>query len=134
MAIYPERLRVTDHDLVVTTDPMPTLTRDQREGESPSVLYVAYRHLDRWFDASRRDRHTATLSRIDVAVLSPRVRFLAWHLLVLSGQARPVLDAFPNLRPLAAQRHVPTPIDPPIVLSERPRHSWAYFRQVGIWL
>ncbi|GEB95180.1 hypothetical protein [Microbacterium lacticum] len=118
----------------MTTDPMPPLTRDQREGESPSVLYVAYRHLDRWFDASRRDRHTATLSRIDVAVLSPRVRFLAWHLLVLSRQARPVLDAFPNLRPLAEERCTPTPIEPPLVLSERPRHAWSYLRSVGIHL
>lgn len=128
------RLRVTDHDLRVTFDPMPILTRDQREGESSEVLYCVYRHLDRWFDASRRERHAATLARIDVAALSPRVQFLAWHLLVLSGQARPVLDAFPNLRPLAAQRHVSTPIDPPLVLSERPRHSWAYFRSVGVWL
>lgn len=113
---------------------MPILTRDQREGESPAVLYSAYRHLDRWFDASRRERHAATLARIDVAALSPRVRFLAWHLLVLSQQARPVLDASPNLRSLAAQRHVPTPIDPPLVLSEHPRYAWTYFREVGIWL
>ncbi|MFV4912356.1 hypothetical protein PFZ49_02020 [Microbacterium lacticum] len=98
------------------------------------MLYAAYRHLDRWFDASRRERHAATLARIDVAALSPRVRFLAWHLLVLSGQARPVLDAFPNLRPLADERHTPTPIDPPLVLSEHPRHSWAYLRTVGILL
>lgn len=113
---------------------MPLLTRDQREGESPEMLYGIYRHLDRWFDASRRDRHAATLARIDVDALSPRVRYLAWHLLVLGRQTRAVLDAFPNLRALAEQRHVPTPIDPPLVLTERPRHSWSYFREVGIWL
>lgn len=115
-------------------DPMPLLSRDQREGELPEVLYCIYRHLDRWFDASRRGRHADTLSRIDVAALSPRVRFLAWHLLVLSRQARPVLDAFPNLRSLSAERHAQTPIDPPLVLSEHPRHSWGYLRTVGIWL
>lgn len=113
---------------------MLILARDQREGETPYVLYSIYRHIDRWIDPRRRGTHADVLKSIDIPALSPRICFLFWHALVLSGQARPLLDDFPNLRPLAAQRNVAVPIEPPLLLRDPPRHSWSYFRRVGIWL
>lgn len=110
------------------------LTRDQREGETPGALYGTWRHLDRWIDPRRRETHSDVLRSIDVSALSPRIRFLFWHTLVLSKQARSLLDGFPNLRPLAAQRSAPVPIDPPLILRDPPQHSWSYFHRVGIWL
>ena len=123
-----------DHDGLVTLDANAILTRDQREGETPDTLYSTYRYLDRWLDSGKRERYSDTLASIEIDRLSPRVQYLFWHLLVLTRQARSVLGAFPNLRPLAAQRHVETPLDPPLVLSANPRHSWAYFTRVGIIL
>ncbi|MGO1851849.1 MAG: hypothetical protein ACTH0V_00385 [Microbacteriaceae bacterium] len=110
--------------------PHPTLTRDQREGESPDVMYGAYRYLDRLF-AEQRPHRRDEIAALDVSQLSPRVRYLLRHLLILQRRYAQVLAEFPNLRPLHDERGMV--LDRPIVLADPPRHSWAYFREKGIW-
>ena len=114
-----------------TSVPHPSLTRDLDEGETPDGMYAAYRYLDRMF-AEPRDHRREEIASLDVSRLSPRVRYLAWHLLILQGRARKMLREFPNLRPLAAERR--TVLDRPIILRQPPRDSWAYLRRHGIRL
>lgn len=112
--------------------PHPSLTRDLDEGrETPEGMYAAYRYLDRLF-ADPRPHRRDELAALDPDQLSPRVRYLAWHILILQGRARRTIDDHPNLRPLAREQR--TVLDRPIVLSDPPRHSWAYFKRKGIWL
>lgn len=110
--------------------PHPALTRDQVEGESPEVMYGAYRYLDRMF-AERREHRRDEIASLDLTQLSPRVRYLMRHLLILQRRYREVLQAYPNLRPLHDERDMV--LDRPIVLADPPRHSWGYFRKKGIW-
>lgn len=111
--------------------PHPSLTRDLDEGETPDGMYAAYRYLDRMF-AETRGHRREEIASLDVSQLSPRVRYLAWHLLILQGRAREMLAAYPNLRPLAKEDHAV--LDRPIVLRHPPRDSWAYLRRHGIRL
>lgn len=57
---------------------------------------------------------------MDVGQLSPRVQYLLWHVIVLQGRGRALLERSVTLDRL-------------IVLTDPPRHSWAYPRQHGIW-
>lgn len=113
-------------------NPHPSLTRDRDEGvETPEGMYAAYRYLDRMF-AEPRPHRAEEIASLDVAALSPRVQYLAWHLLVLQRRARPMLERYPNLRPLAKQRHVT--LDRDILLDRAPRDAWQYFKKNGIRL
>lgn len=109
----------------------PVLLRDQTEGESPNTWYSIFRYMDRMFEPKRTHRQ-AEIAAIDLSVLSPRVRYLMRHLLILQGRYVETLWRYPNLRPLQDEADVV--LDEPIVLSDPPRHSWAYFKRKGIWL
>lgn len=109
----------------------PVLLRDQTEGESPDVWYSIYRYMDRMFEPKRVHRQ-AEIAAIDLSVLSPRVRYLMRHLLILQGRYVETLRRYPNLRPL--QREADVVLDEPIVLADPPRHSWSYFKRKNIFL
>lgn len=116
-----------DHDEHMPVHPV--LLRDQTEGEDPTVWRTAWRYMDRMF-AERRDHRRVEIASIDLDALSPRMRYLMRHLLILQGRYRQMLDDFPNLRGLQQD----TEIDRPIILSDPPRHTWSYFKRKGIWL
>lgn len=118
--------------------PHPSLTRDQtEEGETPEAMYAAFRYLDRLFSAPPHKNRGPEIAALDVERLSPRVRYLAWHLLVLQKRAnldrlRLLLEENPNLRPLARERY--TTLDHEIVLQDPPLDAWAYLKKNGIRL
>lgn len=109
----------------------PVLLRDQTEGESPDVWYSIYRYMDRMF-AERRPHRRTEIAALDLEKLSPRARYLMRHLLVLQGRYVETLRRYPNLRPL--QREAGVVLDEPIVLSDSPRHAWAWLRKQNIFL
>lgn len=80
--------------------------------------------------AERRDQRHDHIASIDLDLLSPRMRCLMRHLLIAQHRYRRMLDEPPNLRGLQQD----TTIDRPIILSDPPRHTWAYFKRNGIWL
>ena len=119
-----------DHDVAMTIH--PALLRDQLEGESPEIMYGAYRYADHLFADRRTDRREE-LAGLDVTMLSARVRFLLCHLLILQGRYKQMLDTYPNLRALEDVREMV--LETPIVLTApTPRHTWGYFRRKNIWL
>lgn len=117
-----------DHDELVTTRVSPVLLRDQ-SGETPESWYAAYRYMDRMF-AERRDHRSEEIASLDLSLLSYRMKYLMKCLLVLQRRYAETLDRYPNLRGLDGV----TSIDEPIILSDPPRHAWAFFKRKGIWL
>lgn len=109
----------------------PALTRDQ-EDPTPNAYYGAFRYMNRMFEPKRVHRQEE-ISAIDLSDLSFEVCYLMRHLLILSHRYEDVLNAYPNLRGLEAAKFKVV-IDPPLILTDPPCHSWAYFREKNIWL
>ena len=109
----------------------PALTQDQ-EDSTPDAYYSAYRYMDRMFEPKRVHRREE-IAAIDLNGLSFEVCYLMRHLLILSGRYERVLRDYPNLRGLEAP-NLKGVIDPPLVLTDPPRHVWSYFRKKNIWL
>ena len=107
------------------------LTRDQ-EDPTPDAYYGAYRYMDRMFEPKRTHR-SEEIAAIDLSKLSFEVQYLMRHLLILKRQYEQTLRDYPNLRGLEASK-LKQVIDPPLVLTDPPRHTWSYFRKKGIWL
>lgn len=107
----------------------PVLLRDQTEGENPTTWRTAWRYMDRMF-AERRDHRRDEIASIDLDLLSPRMRYLMRHLLILQGRYEAMLNEHANLRGLQQN----TEITEPIILTDPPRHTWRYFKEKGIWL
>ena len=107
------------------------LTRDQEE-PTPNAYYSAYRYMDRMFEPKRTHRREE-IAAIRLDDLSFEVQYLMRHLLILSRRYEQALNEYPNLRGLESPK-LKEVIDPPLILSENPRHPWSYFREKGIWL
>ena len=117
--------------------PHPKLTADLDSGETPEVMYAAWRYADRMFSAPPHKQRGPEIAALDVSLLSPRMQFLLWRLIV--GQRRQsmrrvqeFLDTYPNLRPLEAQRYVV--LEEPIWLDRDPLYAWEYFTKHQIYL
>lgn len=115
----------------MTTRLHSALTRDQEE-PTLNAYYGAFRYMDRMFETKRTHRREE-IAAINLADLSFEVKYLMRHLLILSRRYERVLNEHPNLRGLEAPEFKKI-IEPPLVLSDPPQHSWAYFRQKKIWL
>ena len=126
-----DRLADADHDGHVPIRLNPALTRDQGD-PCPNAYYGAFRYMDRMFEKKRTHRREEIAS-IDLSDLSFQVKYLMRHSLILSGRYVDVLNEYPNLRGLEAPEFKKV-IDPPLVLADPPRNSWAYFRKKGILL
>ena len=107
------------------------LTRDQEE-PTPDAYYGAYRYMDRMFEPKRAHRREE-IAAIRLDDLSFEVQYLMRHLLILKRQYARTLRDYPNLRGLESPK-LKEIIDPPLVLTDPPRHAWSYFRKKNIWL
>lgn len=105
------------------------LTRDQTD-PTPNALYSAWRMTDRIFDRRRAEQHAETIAGIDLEELSFEVKWIMRCNLILGGRYKEVLTQYPNLRPLATLERP----DEPILLSDEPRHAWAWLRKQNIFL
>ena len=117
--------------------PHPKLTADLDHGETPEIMYAAWRYADRLFSAPPHKQRGPEIAALDVHQLSPRMQYVMWHLIVSQRRGdrdriEALLAEYPNLRPLEQQQHVQ--LQEPIWLSRNPMHPWKYYRIKNIYL
>lgn len=127
---------------VVTRPAMhPVFFRDQVEGESVNQMYGVFRRFDRlfsWDSLTRYPYLDEERSAFDPLQLSPRVRYLLHHLLLLkhsrSGDRtrfHELLKRYPLLRSLRDMEPITEPIR---LTTDDPPYAWSYLTSMGIYM
>lgn len=116
--------------LIQYIGPSTSLTAALEQPESLSERDRARVERVAAIQAKRGGKRDDELDALDLSRMSEETRYLLKHMLIQMKRYDLALERFPNLRGLADVGE----LGHPLYLDQRPKYTYDYFTQVGIYL